>query len=251
MNPLSELKNVASRLVNALVKALNSMKGGDKLPKCIVVVPDWDLARYINYHDYDVHEIFTEVIEWIIINMKRAVESKKDFLMKKKAGAIATGEPKFLRVKMISRYGQNPDRILGQKGRFNRVLEDLLADQDDSHHIMDVNVAINDSRFFTPNNQLNAAGEKRYWEELIEQLQLFDFNKLKLKPLRKEGRNSDSFNRGCTQHRDDCDSGSRGDFEHFQHGNQRNLHFHRKPTVRFECRRWSPPHHSWNRNRRY
>ena len=37
-NPLSEVKNVAARLVNALIKAVND---AEKLLKSIIVIPDW------------------------------------------------------------------------------------------------------------------------------------------------------------------------------------------------------------------
>ena len=129
-------------------------------------------------------------MDWIIINMKRAVDSKRDFLMKQKASAVVENEPKLILVKMINRFGTKFERALSSKGRFNRVLEDILSDQS-THYLMDVNVAVNHGAYFTADNKLNAEGRIKYWKELIEQLKLFDFRKLSLKPLKKmveEGR---------------------------------------------------------------
>ena len=116
---------------------------------------------------------------------------------------------------MISRYGGEAGRfnqtlkILAQKGKFNRILEDKLAEEQ-GHYIKDVNVAVNDGQFFMASNTLTGDGRVRYWQELIEQIKLFDFKKLSLKKLRKDDRsfrNSDQFqrrndnNRGFTQQR--------------------------------------------------
>ena len=91
---------------------------------------------------------------------------------------------------MINRFGsvgRSSDtlRILAQKGKFNRILEDRLH-KESNHFIMDVNVAVNEARFFTSGNELNGDGRIRFWEEVNEQLQLFDFKKLSLKPLKKD-----------------------------------------------------------------
>ena len=185
-NPLSEIKNVATRLVNTLIKALN---GSEKLPRIILIAPDWDLIRFINHDGAAAEIIFKEVINWIITNMKCAMESKKDFLLKKKAGAVAEGEPKTIWIKMINRFGNELHttlsiKALSNKGKFNRVLEDALADQS-GHYVMDVNVAVNEGCYFTVDSQLNAAGRIKYWREVNEQVKLFDFRKLSLKPLKK------------------------------------------------------------------
>ena len=183
-NPLSELKNVATRLVNALIKALNDY---EKLPRMIVIIPDLDILRFLRIDDRDnsLSSILQELIKWIITNMRRATEAKHDFLMTRKAGAVADNEPKIIWVKMINRFGSRYDPILMQKGRFNRILEDLLADEK-SHYLMDVNVAVNDSSYFNDKNELNTDGRVKYWSELVEQIKLFDLRKLSLKPLKKD-----------------------------------------------------------------
>ena len=68
-NPLSEVRNVAARLVNALIKALND---AEKLPKMVLILPDWDLLRFVNYTDRNAEVVLEEMLNWIINNMKRA-----------------------------------------------------------------------------------------------------------------------------------------------------------------------------------
>ena len=197
-NPLSEIKNVAACLVNALTKALND---AEKLPRLIIVAPDWDLINYINIEHFEADAVINEVLAWILMNMKRAIKSKQDFLLKKRAGAVAENEPKLIWVKMINRFGSTTKydrsnaklRALALKGKFNRILEDRLADEQ-SHYIMDVNMAVNDGQFFTPLNELNGDGRVRYWEEFIEQIKLFDFKQLTLKPLRKDTATRPEYN---------------------------------------------------------
>ena len=189
-NPLSEVHNVAARLVSALIKALND---AEKLPKAVIIIPDWDLIRYINFVECNAEVIFEDLLDWIITNMKRAVQSKRDYLLKKRAGAVMDNDPQIIWVKMINWFGCTPHgtrgteqlRLLAQKGKFNRVLEDLLA-KEHNHFIMDVNVAVHEAKYFSANNELSGDGRVRYWEEIIEQIQLFDFKKLSLKPLRKD-----------------------------------------------------------------
>ena len=181
-NPLSEMKNVATRLVNSLVKALNDY---EKLPRMILVVPDWDLLNYFRFNDGNADQLIKTILKWIINNMRKAVDAKKDFLMKSKIGAVFEGEPKIIWAKMINRPGYKRfNAVMLQKGRFNRILEDLLADEK-SHYLMDTNVATNDQSFFTDQETLNAEGCHRFWIELIEQIKLFDSKKLSLKPLKK------------------------------------------------------------------
>ena len=126
-NPLSYMKNVATRLVNTLVKALNDY---EKLPRMILLVPDWDLPKFYGFIDHHADLLIKEILKWIINNMRKTVEVKKDFLMKSKVGAVFKGEPKVIRAEMINRPGNKRfNAAMLQKGRFNHILEDLLADK--------------------------------------------------------------------------------------------------------------------------
>ena len=151
----------------------------------ILVIPDWDLLNYYGFNDCNADSLIKEILKWIINNMCKAVEAKKDFLMKSKVGAVFEGEPKVIWAKMINRPGNKRfNAIMLQKGHFNCILEDLLADEK-GHYLMDTNMATNDLAFFTDQSKLNAEGRHRFWMELIEQVRLFDGKRLSLKPLKK------------------------------------------------------------------
>ena len=75
--------------------------------------------------------------------MKRAIQSKRDFLLKRHAGAIDGSDPQVIWVKMINCFGSShyssEEQMqlcwLAQKGKFNRILEDMLAKE--SNHFGD------------------------------------------------------------------------------------------------------------------
>ena len=175
-------------LVNALITALNY---AEKLPRIIMVLLDWDLVKYIGLDHTRTEIIFSEILDWIINNMKQVVQSKRDYLMRKGEGAVTDNDPKIIWIKMINRFSDghfkrnDPTlRALSQKGKFNCVLEDRLA-AEQAHYIMDVNVVVNDGKYFNVSYQLNGDGRVAYWSEVNEQVQLFNFKRITLKPLRK------------------------------------------------------------------
>ena len=98
------------------------------LPRFVVVVPDWDIIKYVDHADYGVEEIFRSTIKWMINNMVRAVEVEKDDIFKAKPGAIKSGELKFIRVKVIKRL-RAYDKAMTVRNCFNAMLEVLLSEK--------------------------------------------------------------------------------------------------------------------------
>ena len=105
--PLTSVKSIPTRLVNALIKALND---NNKLPHLMIFMPDWDIVNYVNYFQSGVKEIFNETINWILAQVMRAIQSKKDSLAHRKPGAVITSQPKVIWVKMMERIGGEFDR---------------------------------------------------------------------------------------------------------------------------------------------
>ena len=99
-NPLSMEKNILVHLLNAFIKALND-KECVKLPRLVVFIPDWDIVKYLSFYKTGAKRLFDEVINWVILNMERAIQSKRDSLAHKKPGASISSEPKILWAKMI------------------------------------------------------------------------------------------------------------------------------------------------------
>ena len=84
-NPQSLVKNTLARFVNCLIKSLNDKS---KLPRIILVIPDADLMKFIKKsadHDYENMQMFIEgALNWVMNQMTRAVDAKKDNLHRRK-----------------------------------------------------------------------------------------------------------------------------------------------------------------------
>ena len=191
-NPKSTTKSVPARMVNCLIKALNDMneieldandnpKDNTKfLPRIIVIVPDWDIMKYLDHDSFGVEEVFGEPLTWMVEKMIEAIEDKKKAMYKLRPGSLTPGEPKFIWIKAIRRF-IGYDRTMTVRNRFNKILEALLAKKK-HHYIMDVDPKINNADYFLQTNQLNGEGRVRYWKEVNECLKLFEDDKLTLAP---------------------------------------------------------------------
>ena len=169
-NPLSMVRNILAHLVNALIKALND---NDKIPRLIIVVPDSDIICSINVFDLGTKRILEESLKWIMTNMTRAVEAKKENLTDVKHRAVTPGEPKYVWVKMLDRPN-GFDRLLAAKNIFNDTPEALLATRK-YHYIIDANHRMAHPHNFTLENKLNADGRIALWNEIDNQLKNFDY----------------------------------------------------------------------------
>ena len=75
-------------MVNCLIKALNN---AFKLPRFIVVVPDWDILQHLERQDPELpitSDDIDENIHWIVRKMIEAIEGKRDALFKIKPGSV-------------------------------------------------------------------------------------------------------------------------------------------------------------------
>ena len=180
-NPLSMENNVLVRMLNAFIKALND-KECKRLPRIVIFVPDWDIVRYLGFYKSGAKPLFDEIINWMILNAERAIQSKKDSLSHKKPGAVVSSEPKVVWVKMIERVGGEFERALTVRYRFNAAMEDQLAKRR-KHYILDIGKIIANPNLFNPNNSLNGDGQHLYWSELDKIIELFDDDHEILKPV--------------------------------------------------------------------
>ena len=131
-NPLSEIKDVLTKLVNSLIKALNDTSC---LPRLILVIPDHDILKHIGKLKPGAESMYIlqKTISWVMNQMERAILAKEDELRKKKPGSITLGEPKFIWVKMINRPLCNG--ILEMRQVFNDAVEECMLDRA-AHYIL-------------------------------------------------------------------------------------------------------------------
>ena len=78
-NLLSQLKDILTRLVNALVKALNDHQ---VLPRFVIVIPDDDIVHHALKYDVGVSMPVGAAINWLANQMIRAVACKKGIFKK-------------------------------------------------------------------------------------------------------------------------------------------------------------------------
>ena len=189
-NPASLTTSVAAWLVNCLIKALNE---NDVLPRIIMVIPDWDFLQSLEQVSFGILVVADAAITWMIDNMVKAVELKKDLLFQEKTGALMPGEPKFVWLKMIKRL-RGYNKVLAVRNKFNWALEHALTKKK-YHYIIDANGCITDSELFTYSNELKGAGRIAFWKEVDQCISMFDDKQLTCIP---EANPEKSDNRNCS-----------------------------------------------------
>ena len=173
--PDALIKDVLARFYNALVSALN---GSLKLPRILLVVPNEDRIKFVNFSLSGTCFVFSGVISWIVTNMNRAIEGKCDFLLRHHAGAVLVNESKVIWVKPFKcAYHSADQRVLINK--FNMMLEEVLADHENSF-IIEVDAALHSESFFTGHNSLNSHGQKAFWSEVDKMIEKFEKKKINL-----------------------------------------------------------------------
>ena len=190
-NLLTKIKEAPARLVNSLIHAFNEKPAQDAegrivgpaqfLPCFIIVIADWDIVKHISHYKYGISRIAHRLIKWIITNMDRAIQTRKDDLSRIKMGAVVATEPKVVWVKMIDRAGCQ-DKALAVRGKFNSILEDILVDHS-NHYIMEINAQLCDASFFA-NNTLNTNGAIRYWLEIDKLICMYEKHDISLMPIK-------------------------------------------------------------------
>ena len=190
-NLLTKKKEAPARLVNSLINALTETEHMDGplktmpavpfLPRYILIVPDWDIVKHIGHYKFGVTTILQKVVKWIVVNMFRAIETRKEDLAQSKKGATFPSEPKIIWVKMINRVNCH-DRALSVRNKFNAVLDDILADYN-NHYVIDINTKLSDASYFAKNT-FNEDGAIHFWLEINELIKEYDVHNISLKPIK-------------------------------------------------------------------
>ena len=160
-------------IVNCFAEALNRFH---LLPRFVVIIPDQDIIRAINYFDYRISKIIQRCIEWMVKELDRFIAARKDELTKKQPGAVVNLEPKVIWLKMLDRPGTS--RIMSIREKFNAILEETLF----KYHQTYIAEMKLEGMHFDPNNNLFPTGQVCYWRELDSILKAFDCQYVSLKP---------------------------------------------------------------------
>ena len=177
-NPASRTKEVPVRLVNCITKARNDRT---RLPKYIILVPDADIVKNINYYNFGFRSLAEKDIEWMAKTIKKELELRKDELAKVQKGSILYREPKIIWVEMIDRI-HIIEKYLAMSNKFNGAMHATLANYRDNY-VMSINRAMFDTSLFTLTGKLNNQGKEQYWNEIDKQLQDFEQGRISLQPI--------------------------------------------------------------------
>ena len=177
-NPLSRVLETPACIINSVIKAMNDR---NRLPKTLIIIPDWDIVHYIDHHTYGFRLIAEKVLRWMYKSIDKAIESRKADLIKIRPGAVMPREPRIIWVEMIDRIHVY-DRALAMQNKFSAALNEVLLEWD-NHFLMNINMAMFDASLFQKTGELNQAGKKKFWSEIDVIFKKFDLGKLLLKPI--------------------------------------------------------------------
>ena len=172
-----------SGIHNALVGALND-RINYHLPRYLLIVLDSELVEAADGYDYGAVEVFTEWIEWLLVNINESIEFRKQDLLRKRPGAIAsTSEPWFIWVTMLKRPNSTTKKeVFALTRKFNTTLEQVIAN-DKCSHILKVHVEGSEANF-EEDGTLTATGQVQFWCAIDEEMADFDYGKTELEPVK-------------------------------------------------------------------
>ena len=144
-----------------------------------------DIIKLINHFSFGISHILGNVLEWITKSIDRAIEAKKDELLRCRPGALIPNEPKIIWVKCPQRPvprlpADIPTPLSIEK--FNRILEDILSSKR-NNYIIDVSAELASSVNFTNSAQLNGQDQDQFWLEVDRKIEAFDYCRASLRPV--------------------------------------------------------------------
>ena len=180
-NNFHNIRSTMTRIVNSCVFGLNKY---DKLPRFMLMIIDKDLIDFIDCSISGSTITLGMAIEWIIHEIEKFVDRKKNMMRELKPGSVTPGEPKFIWIRAISRPWNNKFTLA--RAKFNDVLEEILASRRDSY-ILDASSYI-DKANYTRLGDLTVVGREHFWRCVDDKLKKFDKQQISLKPCKSENR---------------------------------------------------------------
>ena len=158
------------------------------MPRIILMVIDDDILLHIvkRVNDENKERFMKKALTWVIEQVDRAIEIKKESLQQRKPGALIAGEPKLIWIEMMNKMN-GVSKILKMRGKFNELMNNIMANRE-QHYVINVNRIMDDSSYFDQFNQINEHGITRFWQQIDYHMELFDKKRISLLPERTETR---------------------------------------------------------------
>ena len=168
-------------ILNTLIEQFNNIH---ILPRFLVVIIDKDILTDIDVFDSHAISMLTDDIQWLVGQINAAVTRKKSEIIERRPGAIFTGDPKIIFVRMLRRFekytsGSKLDILYGMRSKFNDCLNAAVAEIDQR---MLTITSCNTRDHFDFYGNLSVKGKFEFWREMDELLDRFDRREIKLLP---------------------------------------------------------------------
>ena len=177
----SNIRSFLAKVLNGLVKALN--QSPFILPRYILVVLDKDLIANADLYDYGVSRMLEDTLKWLLININMVVESRKEDLIGKRAGAVSTtSEPHIIWIGMLKcpDYSMNK-RVYSLARKFNQILQNVITGDRRSHYLP-VGLETNSS-YFDHIGNITQSGKIEYWRLVDSTMKEFNRGNTELQPF--------------------------------------------------------------------
>ena len=168
-----------ARIFNALVNRMNT---DWYLPKYLIIVLDQDLITEAAVFDYGVTHTLEDIMKWLLINFNLVIETRKQDLMTRRPGALASlAEPRLIWVTMLMQPDYSMNKQVNSPARkFNDILKEVVAGYRRSH-ILKIRVEHSNTNF-DHLGFMSQVGRHEYWHFIDVEMRDFDKNLTDLEP---------------------------------------------------------------------
>ena len=166
-------------MINALITALNE---STKLPRLLLMIPEADFLHQINIINSGKSPIIGKCFEYLVSNVEKAIQRKKEELRHKKPGAVMANKPKILWLTLIHRQGYVDAAYQAAVKACNAIMEEVLSTKR-NHFILKLDNFLEEIPYFTSNNDLTGTGKVKFWRSINKVVEGFDKYEVSLRPI--------------------------------------------------------------------
>ena len=161
--------NVMTRMLNTLI---GELKSNLFLPRFLVVVPDVEFLAMMNYTGFGISAMLGRCLHWLMKQIDRVIDTRREALAHRKPGAVFTSEPYVMWIKMLETPGH--DKYAMVRSKFNVILEQAMEQSKYSHVLHSSDRDEIQRHLFNMNGNITHDGRIAYWNFISCQIQKFD-----------------------------------------------------------------------------
>lgn len=170
----SNPKSPIARIINSLINAIN---GAHILPTYIVIMPDIDILKSLNYFGHGTSLVIGNCIAYLVNVITSIVDDRKHQMCHVKAGSVIAGEPEIIWVSLLGKPYY--DKVMSLRCKYNEILEETLAMYQNCFIIHPTPILKSD---FDRSNNLTSNGKEAFWKDIDENLTRFETKPQNFKP---------------------------------------------------------------------